>query len=93
MATGRIIDRPTLAVALLRELDTRFPQMVAEFSVIIAEVTRRSLLLGRWIQVRSGHMTLEGRAESLDEDGHLLLRGTDGSLNRLTAGEVTVIAQ
>jgi len=92
MATGRVIDRPTLAAALLREMDARLPQMSADFPRIVAEVTRRSLLLGRWVQLRAGHTILEGRAESLDADGHLLLRKTDGSLSRLTAGEVTVIA-
>jgi BirA family biotin operon repressor/biotin-[acetyl-CoA-carboxylase] ligase len=92
MATGRMIDRPSLATALLRALDARFPQMSTDFPRIMADVTRRSLLLGRWVQLRAGHTVLEGRAESLDADGHLLLRKTDGTLNRLTAGEVTVIA-
>jgi len=92
MATGRVLDRPALATALLQALDARFPEMSANFPRIIAEATRRSLLLGRWVQLRAGHAVHEGRAESLDADGHLLLRKTDGSLSRLTAGEVTVIA-
>jgi len=92
MATGRMIDRPTFAAALLHELDARLPQLAADFPQIIAEVSRRSMLIGRWVQLRAGHAIVEGRAESLDADGHLLLRKTDGSLSRLTAGEVTVIA-
>jgi BirA family biotin operon repressor/biotin-[acetyl-CoA-carboxylase] ligase len=92
MATGRLLDRPALATALIQALEARFPEMSADFPRIIADVTRRSLLLGRWVQLRAGHTILEGRAESLDADGHLLLRKTDGSLSRLTAGEVTVIA-
>ena len=92
MATGRVIDRPALAANLLRELDLRLPQVAAAFPEMIAEAARRSLLLGRWVQVQSGPHILEGRAEELDPDGHLLLRHSDGSLSRLTAGEVTVIA-
>jgi BirA family biotin operon repressor/biotin-[acetyl-CoA-carboxylase] ligase len=92
MATGRVVDRPSLAVALLSELDARFPQLVSSFPEIIADAARRSLLLGRWVQLQSGHSLIEGRAEQLDADGHLLVRGTDGSLSRLTAGEVTVVA-
>jgi len=92
MATGRLIDRPTLAVAFLRELDRRMPQLVSAFPEIIAEAARRSLLLGRWVQLQSGHSLVEGRAEQLDADGHLLLRGADGSLSRMTAGEVTLVA-
>lgn len=91
MATGRLIDRPTLAAALLRELDTRFSQMASAFPEMTAEAARRSLLLGRWIHIQAGHTTLEGRAESLDDDGHLLLRGADGALSRLSAGEVTIV--
>ncbi|MEI9897062.1 MAG: biotin--[acetyl-CoA-carboxylase] ligase [Chthoniobacter sp.] len=92
MVTGRIIDRPTLAANLLRDLDARLPQVATAFPGMIAEAARRSLLLGRWVQVQSAHTLLEGRAEQLDPDGHLLLRASDGTLNRLSAGEVTVLA-
>lgn len=92
MVTGRFIDRPTFAANLLRELDTRLPQLASAFSELIAEASRRSLLLGRWVQVQSGHSIIEGRAEELDADGQLLLRGNDGALHRLSAGEVTIIA-
>jgi BirA family biotin operon repressor/biotin-[acetyl-CoA-carboxylase] ligase len=92
MLTGRVIDRPTFAANLLGELDARFIQVASAFPAIIAEAARRSLLLGRWVRVQSGHTILEGRAEELDPDGHLLLRNADGTLSRLSAGEVTVIA-
>lgn len=92
MATGRLIDRPAFAVALLRALDARLPQLTTAFPELTALAARRSFLLGRWIQVQSGTTLLEGHAEELDADGHLLLRTADGALNRLTAGEVTVVA-
>lgn len=91
MVTGRVIDRPTFAACLLQELDARLPQVASDFPALIAEAGRRSLLLGHWVQVQSGPNILEGRAEQLDPDGHLLLRGSDGSLSRLSAGEVTII--
>lgn len=92
MATDRIIDRPALATVILRALDTRLPQLKTSFPEIIADVARRSSMLGRWIRVQSGAALLEGKAEELDENGHLLLRSADGELHRLSAGEVTVIA-
>ncbi len=92
IAAGRLIDRPAFATALLRALDTRLPQLATAFPEIIASAARRSFLLGRWIQVQAGTELLEGQAEELDADGHLLLRTADGSLNRLTAGEVTIVA-
>jgi len=93
MATGRIIDRPAMAAALLRALDARLPQLENAFPEIIAATVRRSNLLGRWIQVQSGTEVIEGQAEELDPDGHLLLRDRGGILRRLSAGEITVIAK
>jgi len=92
MAIGRTVDRPTFATNVLRELDLQLSQVASAYPEIVAEATRRSLLLGHWVQLRFGSTLLEGRAEALDADGHLLLRGADGSLTRLTAGEVSVVA-
>lgn len=90
---GRMIDRPALAATVLRELDRLLPLLASDFPRIIAEAARRSFLLGRWIQVRAGDGVVEGCAEQLDENGHLLLRTSDGSLRQLAAGEVTIIAE
>jgi biotin-(acetyl-CoA carboxylase) ligase len=43
--------------------------------------------------VQSGTEVIEGMAEELDGDGHLLLRDAEGILRRLSAGEVTVVAK
>jgi BirA family biotin operon repressor/biotin-[acetyl-CoA-carboxylase] ligase len=91
VATGRTIDRPALAAAILRELDRRFPEVDRRFPELIAEAAQRSLLLGRWVQVRSGDATLEGSAEGLDANGQLLLRTADATLQTLSAGEVTIV--
>jgi len=45
--------------------------------------------LGRTVSLRSQHDTIEGTAESVDEQGNLLVRQADGSLYTATAGEVT----
>ena len=45
--------------------------------------------LGRAITLRSQHETVEGIAESVDEQGNLLVRQADGSLYTASAGEVT----
>ncbi len=86
--TGRPLDRAALAAAILHELATRLPA-ASTGDTLIAEATRRSALLGTWVQLQSGTETLEGTAESLDPEGNLLLRLTDGTLHRATAGEVT----
>lgn len=90
---GAPLDRAALATAILRALAARLPLLAEYFPAIIAEAGARSFLLGRWIQVRAGEVIAEGRAEELDENGHLLLRQADGTLACLVAGEVTVIAR
>ena len=88
--TGHPMVRAEIAVGLLRELDKHFARIGPSFEEIIAEAGSRSLLLGHWIQAQSGECILEGVAEELDGDGHLLLRLADGSRTKLSAGEVTL---
>jgi len=46
--------------------------------------------LGKMVQIKSGKHVEEGYAESVDGDGSLLLRRSDGSLAQITAGDVTL---
>ena len=93
VATGRAIDRATLAAAILRELDARYADLDRRFDRLVAEAAHRSVLLGRWVQVRAADSVSEGVAESLDARGQLLLRRGDGTLATLSAGEVSITAQ
>jgi BirA family biotin operon repressor/biotin-[acetyl-CoA-carboxylase] ligase len=90
-AAGCSFDRTALAATILRELESRLGEVGSGFAELVAEAGARSFLLGRWVQFRAGADIVEGLAEQLDENGHLLLRAADGSLDRLTAGEVTLI--
>ena len=90
VATGRAIDRAAMAAAILRELDTRHADLERRFAQLVAEAHRRSVLLGTWVQVRVVDSVIEGVAESLDENGQLILRQRDGNLTTLSAGEVSL---
>lgn len=91
IATGRPCDRSALAVQILTQLAQRFDRVADDFASLVSEATARSLLLGRWVQLRSGNTMHEGLAESLDENGQLLVRAGDGSAESFNAGEVTVV--
>jgi BirA family biotin operon repressor/biotin-[acetyl-CoA-carboxylase] ligase len=85
---GRKFDRSALAAILLQELEIRLPD-AAEGKSLLAEASRRSALLGHWVRLQAGSSAVEGNAENLDDEGNLLIRLSDGSLHRATAGEVT----
>lgn len=87
--TGRAIDRAAVAVEIFREFEKRLPQLADGFNAMLDEARTRSALLGKWVRFHGADAVLEGIAEALDADGSLLLRGSDGLLKKLTAGEVT----
>jgi BirA family biotin operon repressor/biotin-[acetyl-CoA-carboxylase] ligase len=86
---GRTLDRSALAEAIINELAVRLPEVDAHFDRILAESSRRSTILGKWIRLDAADISFEGRAENLDAEGNLLLRLADGSLRTMTAGEVS----
>jgi BirA family biotin operon repressor/biotin-[acetyl-CoA-carboxylase] ligase len=89
--TGQKINRAELAVAILRELDRDY-QVVAEgkFARLAEQWEERCTTLGCQVTIRVGERVIRGRAESLDDDGALLVRGTHGHLERIVGGDVTV---
>ena len=87
--TGRTLDRSALAAAIVAELAARLPDVDIAFDRILAEAARRSSILGKWIRLDAADISFDGRAESLDSEGNLMLRLADGTLRTMTAGEVS----
>jgi biotin-(acetyl-CoA carboxylase) ligase len=44
--------------------------------------------IGKRVQIKTNETTEEGDAESVDDDGHLLLRRSDGSLTSIATGDI-----
>ncbi len=89
--TGNAVSRPELAVAILRELDHDYGRIVSgDFQAVADEWEKHGVTLGHNVIIRSGDRQIEGRAESLDDDGALLLRTVHGHLERIVGGDVTV---
>ena len=88
---GRKLVRAEIAAAILRELDADYARVVrGEFAALAEEWERQCITLGRRVVIHIGDRTLTGRAESLDSDGALLLRGDYGHLERIIGGDVTL---
>jgi BirA family biotin operon repressor/biotin-[acetyl-CoA-carboxylase] ligase len=75
-----------LSAAMMRRLDCW--RGGGAFSAIRADWLDRASGLGEEMQARLPERTLVGRFEALDENGGLLLRLADGSIETIVAGDV-----
>lgn len=73
--------------SLLTEFDTLY-RALGEGKPVGQEWLARLETVGRRVRVKTGDVIEEGYAESVDDDGHLLLRHNDGSLVSLATGEI-----
>ncbi len=89
--TGQAIDRAELATEILRELDLDYARIVAgQFAALADEWEAQCATLGHNVVIRLGDRQIQGRAESLDVDGALLLRTQHGHLETIIGGDVTL---
>jgi BirA family biotin operon repressor/biotin-[acetyl-CoA-carboxylase] ligase len=89
--TGQPVNRAELAVAVLRELDRDYHLIAqGQFDRLAEQWQDRCSTLGRQVAIRCGNRLFHGTAESLDDDGALLVRGPHGHLDRIVGGDVTL---
>jgi len=89
--TGKPCDRAELAVQILRELEKDYQRVCSgQFEIVANEWEKHCSTLGSRVAVQIGGRQIAGRAESLDEDGALLLRSEHGHLERIIGGDVTL---
>jgi BirA family biotin operon repressor/biotin-[acetyl-CoA-carboxylase] ligase len=87
---GRAVSRADLAVAILRELDRDYTRIGAgQFEAVADEWESHCTTIGQEVVIRMSEREIRGRAESLAEDGALLLRTDHGHLERIVGGDVT----
>jgi BirA family biotin operon repressor/biotin-[acetyl-CoA-carboxylase] ligase len=88
---GKPIARAELAVAILRELDADYTRVMAgEFAAVADEWQAHCGTLGRAVTIRAGERQIQGRAETLGDEGALLLRTEHGHLERIVGGDLTL---
>jgi BirA family biotin operon repressor/biotin-[acetyl-CoA-carboxylase] ligase len=87
--TGETVSRAELAVAILRELDFDYARIGGgKFPAVADEWESGCATIGKNVTVHIGDRKIRGRAESLDDDGALLVRSEHGHLERITGGDV-----
>jgi len=89
--SGRAILRADLATAILYELDRNYARVCAGgFAAIVDEWEAHCTTIGRDVTIQIGERRLRGRAESLSDEGALLLRTEHGHLESIIGGDVTL---
>lgn len=87
LALDRHVDRNSLAIALLKQLDLHLQHWEEGFARTVKEVAARSWLIGRAVTARMDGQQVRGIASSLNEEGHLVLLQDDGRTVTLTSAE------
>ncbi len=91
-AAGATVTAEQLFAALSGAMVVRLREWGAGFASIRSEWLRRAGAAGTRLRVRVGPRDLDGRFETLDEAGRLVVRLPDGSLETIAAGEVFGVA-
>jgi len=89
---GAEVSKIELIGALLSELEQLYLEAQAG-APIYREWQENMGMLGRWIQVKTGEAVEQGKAETVTQNGNLILRRADGSLAEIVAGDVTVLKE
>jgi BirA family biotin operon repressor/biotin-[acetyl-CoA-carboxylase] ligase len=88
---GEEISRAELATEILRELDFDYARVCAgKFPAVADEWEAACVTIGKDVTVHVGDRKFRGHAESLDDDGALLVRTEHGHLERIIGGDVTL---
>jgi BirA family biotin operon repressor/biotin-[acetyl-CoA-carboxylase] ligase len=88
---GETQDRARLAVQILQELEVDYRRIQeGKFEAVADEWEEQCATLGQPVVIHVGDRTVRGTAESLDQDGALLLRTQHGHLERIIGGDVTL---
>lgn len=91
MESGRDWNRAEIAARILAELDVCYRRTVSgEFPAVAEEWESMCSTLGRNVEITAGPRLVRGRAESLDNEGALLVRTEHGHLERIIGGDVSL---
>jgi BirA family biotin operon repressor/biotin-[acetyl-CoA-carboxylase] ligase len=86
---GREISRPVLLRNLFVEMERLYVNL-GDGRSILSEWRDNLITLGKKVHVRYGEDIFEGTAETVADDGSLMLRCYDGRLMKFMAGDVTL---
>ncbi len=91
-AVGQDVSRATVAERLLSSFERRYDRFLSDgFAALREDWNRLSCLGARRVEILDGDRRVVGTVLGMADDGSLEIRGDDGNIQRIVAGEVTVV--
>ncbi len=91
MVTGKNIDRSNVAAAMLEALWQMDSRLLTHKTEILSQYRRDCITVGQEISLlRVGEEVRHGRAMDVDDEGALIVKFSDGHLETVSSGEVSV---
>jgi len=90
MATGQPVDRAKIAAAMIQALEKMDRILIPQQQAIMERYRRDCVTVGREISLLRSDSVQHGRAEGVDPAGALLVRFSDGHLEAVNSGEVSI---
>lgn len=90
MVTGRRIDRPKVAAAMMEALANMDRNLLSGKEAMLEQYRRDCVTLGQKISVVRGDEIRHGTALDIGDDGDLIVRFDDGHTEAVSSGEVSI---
>lgn len=90
MVTGRRIDRPKVAAAMMEALADMDRNLLTGKEAMLEQYRRDCVTLGQKISVVRGDEIRHGTALDIGDDGDLIVRFDDGHTEAVSSGEVSI---
>ncbi len=90
MVTGRRIDRPKVAAAMMEALANMDRNLLTGKEAMLEQYRRDCVTLGQKISVVRGDEIRHGTALDIGNDGDLIVRFDDGHTEAVSSGEVSI---
>ena len=90
MITGTETDRSKVAAAMMDALYRMDRNLLTEKDAILEQYRKNCITIGQEISLVRGDQIRHGTALSVDQDGALVVRFTDGHIQAVNSGEVSV---
>lgn len=90
--SGDTQSRTLIAIEIIKELDRWYSMLLnSGKKPIIDEWLKLSSTIGRAVKVTVGNNVFTGIAESIDDEGMLILKLPGNTLKKISAGDVTIL--